>query len=127
MENQNPPNTGQNPIDRQFAQQFGQQPQQLPNSTAVLVLGIISIVGCFCYGLAGLICGIIALVLSSKATQLYNANPNQYAVSSFNNMKAGKICAIIGTSLSAAYIIFLIIYFVVVGAMVSSLPWDAHY
>lgn len=125
MENQNPPG-GQNPIDQQFARQFGQQ-QQLPNSTAVLVLGIISIVGCFCYGLAGLICGIIALVLAGNATKLYAANPSLYSPSSYNNMKAGKICAIIGTSLSAAYILFLIIYFVFVGAMITALPWDSSY
>ena len=44
-----------------------QTKQPLPNATAVLVLGIISIVGCFCYGIVGLICGIIALILASKA------------------------------------------------------------
>ena len=43
------------------------QPQRpLPNATAVLVLGIIAIVGCFCDGIPGLVCGIIALVLAGK-------------------------------------------------------------
>ena len=46
--------------------------QQLPNSTAVLVLGIISIPTCFCYGIVGMICGIIALVMNGRATKLYN-------------------------------------------------------
>ena len=38
----------------------------LPNSTAVLVLGIISIVGCIFYGVPGLVCGIIAIFLHKK-------------------------------------------------------------
>jgi hypothetical protein len=45
--------------------------QKLPNATAVLILGIVSIVGCCCYGLPGLIAGIIALVLAKKDGELY--------------------------------------------------------
>ena len=44
----------------QNVQQTVQQP--LPNSTAVLVLGILSIAICWCYGLFGVTMGIIALV-----------------------------------------------------------------
>jgi hypothetical protein len=116
MENQGAPNqqnTNQQ-FQQQFSQPFGQQ--QIPNATAVLVLGIISIVGCFCYGFIGLILGIIALVLSGKANKLYNENPALYTEASFKNLKAGKVCAIIGTCVSAAYIIFLIIYIVIIGA-----------
>ena len=43
--------------------------------------------------------------------------------SSFKNMKAGKVCGIIGLCLSAAYFIFLIIYIVAIGAALSTLPW----
>ncbi len=123
MENQGPQN--QENINKQFDQQFGQQfgQQQLPNATAVLVLGIISIVGCFCYGIVGLVLGIIAVVLAGKATKLYQANPSAYTESSFKNMKAGKVCGIIGLCLSAAYFIFLIIYIVAIGAALSTLPW----
>jgi hypothetical protein len=46
----------------------------LPNATAVLVLGILSIVVCF-------ITGIIALVLANKDMALYNANPGAYSPS----------------------------------------------
>src|ERR1041385_6787657 len=99
MENQ-APNTGN--INQQFAQQFGQQP--LPNSTAVLVLGVISIVGCFCYGIIGLLLGIIAVVLGSKATKMYNEKPALYTEASCKNMKAGKICGIVGQSRAAVYI-----------------------
>ena len=42
--------------------------QSVPNATAVLVLGIVSIVTCFCYGIIGLACAIIALVLEESAS-----------------------------------------------------------
>jgi len=86
-----------------------------------LVLGIISIVGCFCYGVIGLILGIIAIVLSSKAITLYKINIGTYTEQSYNNMKAGRICAIIGLSLSAAYLIFIIIALAFYGALFSAI------
>jgi len=118
--NQNPQQP-QN-INQQFNNQFNQIP--IPNSTAVLVLGILSIVLCFCYGLIGLVLGIIALVLASKGTVLYKANPSAYTQSSFNNMKAGRICGIIGLSLSALYLIFIVIYILILGAAFAAMPWD---
>lgn len=122
MENQGTPN--QENINQQFNQQFGQQlPQQLPNSTAVLVLGIISIVGCFCYGIVGLVLGIIAVVLAGKAKKLYDQNPTMYSEASFKNMKAGRVCAIVGLCLSAAYLIFFIVYIAIIGSVLSGLPW----
>lgn len=124
MENQGAPN--QENVNQQFNQQFGQPAgqQQLPNATAVLVLGIISIVGCFCYGIIGIILGIIAVVLAGKATKMYNENPGMYSESSFKNMKAGKVCAIVGLCLSAAYLVFLIIYIVILGTVMSGMPWE---
>ena len=103
--------------------------QPLPNSTAVLVLGILSIAVCWCYGLFGITMGIIALVLSNKAKALYNANPDQYTQGSFKNMNAGRICAIIGTSLSSIYIVVIIIYLLIIGAAIGTiftqLPWES--
>lgn len=122
MENQGTPN--QETVNQQFNQQFGQQP--LPNSTAVLVLGIISILGCYCVGIVGLICGIITLVLASKAQKLANENPEAYTIGSIKNMKAGRVCGIIGTSLSAIYFIFWIFYFMVLGAAFSMMPWGNY-
>ncbi|MBT8259193.1 MAG: DUF4190 domain-containing protein [Bacteroidia bacterium] len=80
--------------------------QTLPNSTLVLVMGILSIVGCCCYGLPGLICGIVAVVVGQKATSLYKEAPENY--SGFDNVKAGKIMGIIGIVLSVLFIIYLI-------------------
>ena len=79
--------------------------QKLPNSTLILVFGIISIVGCCFYGI-GLILGVIAIVLASKATKLYAENPDNY--SGYSNVKTGKILAIIGVVLSLIYIILLV-------------------
>lgn len=103
-----------------------QIPQVIPNSVAVLVLGILSIVSCFCYGFVGLILGIIAIVLANKGKKIYLENPKNYTAGSFNNLKAGRICAIIGTVLSAIYFVFLIIYVVILGATMAteSLPWE---
>ena len=81
---------------------------ELPNATVVLVLGIISIIGCCCYGIVGIICGIIALVMANSATKLYVSDPGKYTEGSYKNMNAGKICAWIGLIMSALYIIFMI-------------------
>lgn len=125
MENQNQGTPNQDKVNQQFNQQFAKPfgQQQIPNSTAVLVLGIISIVGCFCYGLVGLILGIIALVLSGKANALYQLNPGNYSESSLKNLKAGRICAIIGTCVSALYFVILIIYIAFIGTVLTAMPW----
>lgn len=80
----------------------------LPNATAVLVLGILSIVTCFCYGVLGIILGIIALVLASKDKALYMSAPDNYLQNSFKNMSTGRICAIIGIVLSVLYLVMII-------------------
>ncbi|NQX86930.1 MAG: DUF4190 domain-containing protein [Flavobacteriaceae bacterium] len=80
--------------------------QKLRNSTLILVLGIVSIVTCCCYGIIGLIAGIVALVLANNTTAIYAQNPEIY--SDYQNVKIGKILAIIGIVLSVIYIVFLI-------------------
>lgn len=80
----------------------------LPNATATLVLGICSIVGCIIYGVPGLICGIIALVLHQKDKKVFATDPSGYAAS-YKNARAGFVCAVIGTSLSALYFVIAIV------------------
>jgi hypothetical protein len=108
-----------NPQPNQFNQNFNQfnGPQVVPNSVGVLVLGILSIVFCWCYGILAIILGIIAIVLANQGEKVYQLNPQGYTLSSYKNLKAGKICAIIGLSLGAVYIIALIVYFIVVGTV----------
>lgn len=90
--------------------------QKLPNSTAVLVLGIASIATCCCYGVPGIITGIIALVLYKKDSALYNTNPELY--SDYNNLKTGRILAIIGIVLSVLMLFYMIF-------VISYIGWDA--
>ena len=97
--------------------------RSLPNSTAVLVLGIVSIVTMCCYGIVGLACGIIALVLAKKDLTLYATNSRLYSISSLKNLNAGKICAIIGVCLSSLYLIAIIIYLAIFGAVLFTMPW----
>ena len=87
--------------------------QKLPNATLILVFGILSIPFCCCFtGVGGLIFGIIALVLSKKATTTYLENPELYT--GYQHVKTGKILAIIGIVLSAltliTYLVFLMFY-----------------
>lgn len=86
--------------------------QPLPNETAILVLGIISIPTCFCYftyGLVGIACGIISIVLANKAENLYEKNPNAWSVTSYGNVKAGRICAIVGLILNLIYLLTILL------------------
>lgn len=82
--------------------------QKLPNAGGVLAMGIISIV---LAGLIGLILGIIALSTSKKSLELYRSNPGNYDPSSYSQLKGGRVCAIIGLSISsfALFIILLVI------------------
>ena len=87
--------------------------QTLPNSTLILIFGILSIVTCCCYGILGLIFGVVALVLAKKAKQTYLAEPELY--SGYNNVKTGRILAIIGIILSAIYLILNIVLIAIYG------------
>ena len=89
--------------------------QSLPNSTLILVLGILSIITCCCYGVPGLILGIIVLVLAKKAKEIYMADPELYT--GYNNVKTGKILAVIGLVLSALYVILMIVMLIFYGGI----------
>ncbi|CAL66855.1 CCC motif membrane protein [Christiangramia forsetii] len=89
--------------------------RELPNSTLILIFGILSIIGCCCYGVAGVIFGIIALVMSKRAIEIYNADPELYT--GYQNVKTGKILAIIGLVLSALSLLSTIIVFIFFGGM----------
>lgn len=104
----------QNPQQDYLSQSNQQVLPNLPNATAVLVLGILSIVVCF-------ITGIIALVMAKKELALYNANPGMYTPASLSNIKTGRICAIIGIVLQGvAVLVYIIIFVVALGAIGAS-------
>ncbi len=97
--------------------QLNMPKKPLPNATAVLVLGICSIVVCQ-------ICGIIGLILANQDMRLYNQNPDMYTEGSLSNIKAGKICSIIGIVLLGLVIIYFIFIAVFVGSFSSSRYWN---
>ncbi len=80
--------------------------QKLPNASAVLILGILSILTCCCWGIIGLVLGIVALVLAKKDTALYMENPELYQ--GYSNINIGKVMAIIGIILSSIYLLFML-------------------
>jgi hypothetical protein len=135
QENSQQPQNPQNPMEQQQPQGyqnfnqfnqnnpfppygggFGGMQIALPNAIIVLVLGILSIVTCCCfYGLIGLVLGIVALILSRKDKQNYLANMSFYTVSSYKNLNAGRVCAIIGLILSGIALLFCILFAIFFG------------
>lgn len=88
--------------------------QKLPGASAALVLGICSIVtACCCYGLIGIILGIIGLNSAKKAKVAYEANPEQY--DGMSNANAGRITSIIGIVIGALYIVYLVFLLATIG------------
>lgn len=94
-----------------------EQKQQLPNATAVLVLGICSIVFS-CFGV-GLVLGIIGLVLSGKGRKMYKENPSLYE--GHGSLMGGFITSIIGTCIGGLYAIYYLIVVAVLGGVAFSL------
>jgi len=100
-----------NPYENQQSNYFVVQ-QNLPNSTPVLIMGILAILGCCCWG-SGLIFGIIGLVLTKKDMTLYNANPTHFK--GLSTLNTGKILCIIGIILSALSLIFTFYIYAIMG------------
>lgn len=96
----------------------------LPNATAVLVLGIMSIPTSFCYGFIGITLGIIALLLAKKDLKLYKENPDFF--SGYENLNSGRICAIIGLSIgSVIFLIFLMYVLFAFSLVLSAIPFSS--
>jgi len=78
---------------------------------AALVLGICSIVGCLFYGVPGLVCGILAIYFARKVRQEIEAGEADLSAKGMSD--AGRICGIIGTCLSALFVVLMIVYIIV--------------
>jgi len=96
--------------------------QNLPNSNTILVLGILSIVFCWMHlvSFVGIVLGIITLVLSTKEMAVYTLAPQKYTLSSLNNVKTGRTCAIIGLIISV--VIFFLFTLFLIGVL-ATLPF----
>lgn len=102
---------------------FGPVLPALPNGSTAFTLGIVGVVlsVLWCYGvfsLFGLICGIIAIVLSKDGKRLETQNPGSYNVLSISNNNTAKVLGIVaivlgslgilGTAAVAAFLFFVI-------------------
>jgi len=76
-------------------------------AVASLVLGIASIVTCFCYGVPSLICGILALVFNNSAQRDIAAG--RVSPGSAGMATAGRICGLIGLVLSVGFWLVVIV------------------
>jgi hypothetical protein len=85
----------------------------LPDSTTILVIGILSIPTCFTI-IIGICLGIAAVVLGVSARRRYFANPEKYTKDSFNNANAGYICGLVGLALSVALLMIFLTYIIFV-------------
>lgn len=85
----------------------------LPHSTAVLVLGICSLV--FNCLFIGLIMGIIGIALSGKGRKMYKENPQMYM--GYGALNAGFIMSIIGVVLGGLYTLYFLIVFAILGTV----------
>ncbi|MCX6286821.1 MAG: CCC motif membrane protein [Bacteroidetes bacterium] len=96
--------------------------QNLPNSNTILVLGILSIVFCWWHlvSFVGIVMGIITLVLSKREIAVYITAPQNYTISSLNNVKTGRTCAIIGLIISV--VVFVLVTLFLIG-LLATLPF----
>ncbi len=78
--------------------------EKLPHSQAALILGISSIItACCCYGVVGIILGIIGIIQANKAVSIHNQDPDLYT--GINNANTGKTTSIIGIVLGVITVI----------------------
>ena len=86
---------------------------KLPNANIVLILGILSVITCICYGIFGIVFGIIALVLAQKDMKLDRSNDIVYT--NYQTVNIGRVLAIIGIVLGVLFILLIIWVVSIVG------------
>jgi hypothetical protein len=93
------------------------QKKILPNSSTILVLGILSIIP-FC-AIVGLILGIIGLAMSREPKLMYEKNPDAYI--GYGNLNAGRILCIIGIVYHSIIALILLLGFLGIATFVTAL------
>ncbi|MDC6389892.1 CCC motif membrane protein [Maribacter sp. PR1] len=94
--------------------------QPLPGASNALTFGILSIVlTIFCCGPFGAIFSFIGLSSAKKAENIFNTDMNN-SYSGYENAKTGRILSYIGLGLALIYLIFTIIYFGAIVALIMS-------
>ena len=84
--------------------------ERLPHSQSALVLGISSIItACCCWGVIGLVIGIIGLNESNKAIAIYREAPESF--DGISNAETGRTTSIIGIVIGAISVLWMIYMF----------------
>lgn len=84
--------------------------EKLPHSQSALILGISSIItACCCWGIIGIILGVIGLSNANKAIKIHEENPDSF--DGINNAQTGKTTAIIGIVIGVLLMIWHIYTF----------------
>ena len=84
--------------------------EKLPYAQSALILGISSIItACCCWGVIGIILGIIGLSNANKAIRIHEEDP--HAFDGVNNAQTGKTTAIIGIVIGVLLMIWHIYTF----------------
>ena len=82
--------------------------QKLPNEQVIMILGILSYIGCCCTsGIGGLILSGIGLFLAKKAKDTYDLNPELYSMKGVDTWKIVNLVAFILSALVFAYWIYM--------------------
>jgi hypothetical protein len=98
--------------------------ETLPDASNALTFGILAIVlTLVCCGPFGAIFGFIGLSKAKNAERIYLVEPERYT--GYENVKTGRILSYIGLALAAILLVFTILYFGVIAAMIagSSSEW----
>jgi len=93
--------------------------ESLPGASTALTMGIISVVGAMvCCGPFAAIFSIIGLNNAKKARLANDESPGQYT--GIESANTGRILSYVGLALSIIMLIFLILYFGVIMALIAS-------
>jgi predicted RNA-binding Zn-ribbon protein involved in translation (DUF1610 family) len=76
-----------------------------------MVLGIISIVTCFAYGLIGMPCAVLAIIFAKKARLAVQAGTAP--ATSLGMATAGRVCGWVGVGLNSLALILFVVYIAV--------------
>lgn len=83
--------------------------QKLPNEKTVMILGILSYIGCCCTnGILGMILAGIGLYLAKKDEKLLAENPEVYTAGSLNTWKIVNLISLIISAIFVVYLIYLL-------------------
>lgn len=104
---------------------------KLPADPSAMTLGIIAL----CITVVGFCCGpiafiavilsIIGLVSANKSMREYQLNPDAYDIRSKSNVSTGRILSIVGLCLSGLVSLFWIFYYIIYGAILTTVFSEA--